>query len=469
MIIQGKDIRRPAARPADYVHTVKEMVDAVNSINPDAPYHDWFASHPDARAAVHVKDGAYRADLSANAFLMGGTVAEGRAERLRVNASDGKTGGVFVEGPGRFEVKGAAVTLSGDSVGIGGPSTGAAVKGGGELVLRDAFLDVSGLTHYATVAERDSVLRVYDSVIASHGAPFGDGQPQPTGIMQTPPPGLMIDGNGRTHCTMTGSQSFFYNCLITCDGWGALSTETAEGFAYLEANDCRVVTVRRGYGTYADPGCHVVLNRCQIDSADMVGIVGGQGELILRDCLAHCGTYGVLLHSVAGVPEEIGEVAVAGGCLESEGPVALIRSDNARLHFDRAQLHSRQGVLIHTQVNDDPLSTPPGQDPYGVEVVFRSMDAEGDILHEDAERQLYLYLESTTLRGAVRGACIQMDLGGKWFATSDSEAILMGQLELSQLDAPQGVTVRLRTAQSGRHPLPSGGVLDLICDEEGGN
>lgn len=465
MLIQGKAVDRPAAGRADYVRTVRQIVDAVNSIDPDAPYHDWFAGHPDARAAVHVKDGAYRPMLSASAALLGGTVAAGRAEDLRVNATDGKTGGIFLEGPGRFEVDRAVVTLSGDSVGIGGPATGAAVKGGGELILRHAFIDTAGLTHYATVAERNSVLRICDSVIASHGAPFGEGQPQPAGVMQTPPPGLMIDGNGRTHCTMTGSHSFFRRCLITSDGWGALSTETAEGFAYLEADDCRIVTVRRGYGAYADPGCHVVLDRCQVDSADMAGIVGGQGELVLRDCRASCGSCGLLLHSVAGEPEEIGSVEVTGGRLESAGPVALVRSDNAKLRFDHVELRSRQGVLIHTQINDDPLSTPPGRTPYGIEAVFRDLDAQGDILHEDTQRAMYLYLESATLRGAVHGACIQLDQGGKWFAAGDSEATLMGQAHLLQFDAPQGATIRLQAAQAGRAELPSGGVLELICDK----
>lgn len=465
MILQGRPVIRPAAREADYIRTVRQIVDAVNSINPDAPYHDWFAGHPEARAAIHIKDGAYQPERSAGEALLGGTVKDAKAEDLRINASDGKTGGVFVEGPGWFEVERGVVTLSGDSTGIGGPATGAAVKGGGELILRNIFLDVSGLTHYATVAERGSTLRVYDSVIASHGAPFGQGQPQPGGVMQTPPPGLMIDGNGRTHCTMTGSHSFFHHCLITSDGWGALSTETAEGFAYLEANDCRVVTVRRGYGTYADPGCHVVLNRCQVDSADMAGIVGGQGELILRDCQVRCGSCGLLLHSVAGVPEEIGAVEVTGGRLESQGPVALIRSDNARLRFDHARLSSRQGVLVHTQVNDDPLSTPPGEDPYGVEVLFQEMNVQGNILHEDTQRGMYLYLENTALRGAVQGACIQLDQGSRWFATADSDAVLMGQVHLLQLDAPAGVTIRLRAAWDGRENLPSGGTLELICEE----
>lgn len=465
MTIQGRPVTRPVAREADYVRTVRQIVDAVNSINPDAPYHDWFAGHPEARAAIHIRDGKYQPEASAGEALLGGTVIGERAEDVRINASDGKTGGIFVEGPGRFETERAVVTLSGDSVGIGGPATGAAVKGGGELIVRNAFLDVSGLTHYATVAERGSILRVCDSVIAAHGAPFGQGQPRPDGVMQTPPPGLMIDGNGRTHCTMTGSHSFFHRCLITSDGWGALSTETAEGFAYLEANDCRVVTVRRGYGAYADPGCHVVLNRCQVDSADMAGIVGGQGDLALRDCQVRCGACGLLLHSVAGVPEEIGAVEVAGGQLESRGPVALIRSDNARLRFDHVRLCSRQGVLIRTQINDDPLSTPPGDDPYGVEVLFREMTAQGDILHEDTQRGMYLYLEAAALRGAVRGACIQLDQGSRWFATADSEGTLMGQVHLLQLDAPAGVTIRLRTARAGRESLPSGGTLELICEE----
>ena len=461
-MIKGKTINRPLPKEADYVRTVKEIVDAVNSIAPDAPYFDWFAGHPEAKAAVHFRNGEYAPELSADQALHGGEVSGAEAENIRVHACDGKTGGVFLEGPGRCEVNGAAIMVSGDSTGIGGPATGAAVKGGGELILRDAFIDAFGLTHYATVAERNSVLRVYDSVIASHGAPFGEGQPQPTGIMQTPPPGLMIDGNGRTHCTMTGSHSYFDRCLITCDGWGALSTETAEGYAYLEANDCNVITVRRGYGAYADPGCHVVLNNCSIDSADMAGIIGGQGEMILCDCETVCGSMGLLFHSVAGVPEEIGELEVSGGSLFSKGPTALIRSDNARLYFEDAELHSDEGVLIRSQVNDDPLATPAGENPVGIEVCFSAMDAEGDILHEDTERPMFVYFHGTTLTGVIKGAHIEFDLGSKWFATSDSEVILMGEAHEFQFDAPENVTILLHCAGSGSVKLPSGGTLEMV-------
>ena len=310
------------------------------------------------------------------------------------------------------------------------------------------------------------MLRVSASVLSSPGIPLGEGQPQPEGIMRTPPPGLMIEGNSRTHCTMTGSHSYFYRCALLSDGWGALSTEAAEGYVYLEANDSRVVTLRRGYGAYADPGCHVVLNRCGVDSADMAGIVGGQGEMIFRDCDVRCGACFLLLHSVMGVAEEISRVEVSGGRIRSKGPALLIRSDNAIVVFDRAELHADQGVLVHTQINADPLAAPAGDAPYGIDVTFRSMDLQGDILHEDAQRELYVSLERSVWRGAMRNGCLRMDVGSKWTATADSELTLLGEVQPAQLDALAGVTVRLHGGQSGQMVLPSGGTLVLVAGPE---
>ena len=193
----GKNVQRPLRRKPDYVRSVAQVVAAANSLAP-GPDFNWFAPNPDAKAAVHIKDGHYESSLSVQSALLGGCVEERKASAVRVEAGDGKTGGVFVQGKGSFEVDGAWISLSGDCDGIGGPATGAAVCDGGELTVRNAVIDASGLTHYATVAERGSVLRVYDSVLSSHGAPFANGEPQPCQPMQTPPPPLMIAGNSRT-------------------------------------------------------------------------------------------------------------------------------------------------------------------------------------------------------------------------------------------------------------------------------
>lgn len=459
--LNGRPVRRPARRDADYVRSTEQVIDAVASLSPDGSRHDWFAHAPQARAAVWVRGGRYSPELSHLAGQLGGGVEEGRASGLRVMACDGLTGGVFADGDGRFEVDDAVISVSGDSQGIGGPASGAAVDHGGCLVLRNVLIDVSGLTHYATAAEHGSTLRVYDSVLVSHGAPFGNGEPQPAAPMQTPPPPLMIAGNSRTHCTMTNSRSCFERCLISADGWGALSTESAEGFASIEAADCKIVTVRRGYAAYADPGCHVELRHCQVDSADMAGIIGGEAEMGFLACDVRCRANFAVLHSVFGAPEEVGRLTVSGGTVRSVKDAVLVKSRNAVLLFDGADISADSGVLLRSVVNDDLLATPVGEDPFGIEAELRNMDVQGDVLHEDSQREMWLSLKKTALRGAVRGAHIALDGGSRWFAPADSEAVLIGQADPAQFDAPAGVTIRLHGSGSARYGLASGGVLEL--------
>ena len=63
----------------------------------------------------------------------------------------------------------------------------------------------------------------------------------------------------------------------------------------------------------------------------------------------------------------------------------------------------------------------------------------GDIVHEDTDRTMWVYLDATTLTGAVKDAFITLDAGSRWIATADSTVILSGDVDLSQIDAMQGV------------------------------
>ena len=459
--LTGKEVVRPARREADYVRSVAQVIASANSLAP-GPDFDWFAPNPDAKAAVHVKDGQYDPALSVQSALLGGCVEAGKASAVRVEAGDGLTGGVFVQGKGSYEVDGAWISLSGDCAGIGGPATGAAVCDGGELVVRNAVINASGLTHYATVAERGSVLKVYDSVLSSHGAPFANGESQPCQPMQTPPPPLMIAGNSRTHCTMTNSESYFYNSTILADGWGALSTEAAEGYVLIEANDCTVVTVRRGYAAYVDPGCHVRLNRCKVDSADMCAIVGGEGEMTIVDSDVRCGANFLLMHSVFGEPEEVSEVTIRGGKVRSVNDSMLIKSRNVEVVLDGTDISADNGVLVRSIHNEDFLATPVGKDPSGVCVTLKNMSTQGDILHEDDEREMWLTLTDATLTGAIRGVHLELGEGARWVASADSEVTLLGEADAAQIDAPEGVTIRMHAGEQGSVKLASGGVLELV-------
>jgi len=72
-----------------------------------------------------------------------------------------------------------------------------------------------------------------------------------------------------------------------------------------------------------------------------------------------------------------------------------------------------------------------------------------------------VYLEGTTLKGAIKDASIKMNRLSKWIATADSSVTLIGDVDLSRIDAPTGVTITAIASQSGTHKLASCGTLIL--------
>lgn len=457
--IQGRRVDKPARKPSVNMLTMSDIITGVNSIlNPGKEPVNWFAPAADAVAAVHVKDG--KASIDNPSVLFGGDVTDKEVAGLKVVAYDGREGGIYAEGAATdVTVDGAYISLAGDGEGIGGPASGAAAKYGAKLTLHDAVITTTGRTKYSTAAEEGSVLKVYDSVIWSHGIPYGEGIPNPGALMSTPPPPLEIEGNTRTHCTMSNSQSFFYRSKIICDGWAALSTESSEGYVYLEANDCDIVCTKNGYGAYADPGCHDVFNRCNLEMARMAAILAGNCDMTFTDCTADCGSYFGLMHCVNGWQEEVGSVEVNGGQIRTRKEAFLVKSHNALIDLAEVDIVSEAGVLVHTIVNDDPCATKVTEPPYGVNVRMAGMTVSGDLLHEDTTRDMWVELKSTTLTGAIKGANLSMDAGSKWIACADSNVTLLTDVDPAQIDAPAGVTVTVRGGEAGEFTLAGGGRL----------
>ena len=146
--------------------------------------------------SVYIKDGKI---AQGNAqTLYGGEITETGATDVRIVAYDGSVGGIYAEGPGTdYTVEGAVISLSGDGQGLGGMSAGAGVDNHAKLTLKDCLIDTYGENRTSTSAGGGSVLRVYDSILVSHGAPYGDdcpGEPPRT----NPPAPLEIQGNNRT-------------------------------------------------------------------------------------------------------------------------------------------------------------------------------------------------------------------------------------------------------------------------------
>jgi hypothetical protein len=91
------------------------------------------------------------------------------------------------------------------------------------------------------------------------------------------------------------------------------------------------------------------------------------------------------------------------------------------------------------------------------------MYVEGDVDHsvDKEHRNMTVYLESTTLKGAIKDAYISINPLSKWIATADSNVTIVGSVDVSQVDAPAGVTINAIAGQSGTYKLAGGGTLIL--------
>ncbi len=413
---------------------------------------------PSMTPSVHIKDGKV---IPGNASTVyGGEIRDDGAADLRIVAYDGCVGGIYAEGPGTdYTVEGAVISLSGDGQGLGEQSAGAGVSDHAKLTLKDCLIDTWGLSRTSTSASGGSVLKVYDSTITSHGAPYGADAPGEPPKMSPPAP-LEIQGNNRTHCTIQNSYSYFYDSVITCDGWAALSTDASNGFVYLEANDCKVVSTKSGYGAYADWGCHDVFNDCKFDVACQGAIVAGEASVRFNDSEVHCGTYLALMHCVMGRHTEVGELTLTGCAVKTGKNVVEVHGQNVVVSMDDCEIDCG-GALLHTCKNEDPnAARVNGRPTPGDELHLTDMSVTGDILHEDPERDCRVYLSSACLTGAIHNAALMMDEGSRWYATGDSDIILGSTIESAQIDAPAGVTITASAASGqGTYTLSSGGTL----------
>ncbi len=420
-----------------------------------------------AFAALEVKNGK----IVHKDEAISGEFTDTAARNVKLNLNRGDTGGIYVSGKGSdFTVEHANIRLSGEGQGLGGKISGAAVEDHASLTLKDCRINMDGKLRCATSAGGNSVLKVYDSMLVSHGDPWPIDEKEVTWVigpgMAKPPVFLEIEGNMRTHCTVMDSESYFYHSTIIADSWAALSTDAAGDRVYLEANDCNVITTRSGYGTYADTGCHCVLNRCNLDVQNMVAIVAGESSVKLNDCTAKCGSYVVLNHVVGGGPGEaiftqVSKIDIVGGKYQCEDPAVIVKSCNSDILIDGAVVNSQCGVLVKSRINDDPCApNPEGREVYGIHVTLKNMNTENNIIHEDPGRKMTVTMENTALVGAITGGVLlSLDKSSHWTANADSDVVLHGDVALEQLDAVSGVTIHAIGGEKKTVTLSSGGTL----------
>ncbi len=392
------------------------------------------------------------------------------ASGVKIAVKQDQFNGVYVHGKNSsYTLKNSTITLTGRGTNdFDAVAAGALVSQAGTLILRNVTITTNGATSDAVTATEGSTLKVYHSTLIANGGSLPSGYVRHVGLdMMEPPIFLSITGTARASLTMNNSSSYFYDSTIISQGWGALSTDNANGHVYLEANNCDVRTIKSGYGAYADTNAEVVLNNSRVTVASYVGIISRNGKMRLNALTAQSDYYGVLIHTVAGRVDEAAQLQIIGGSLSSPDATVLVRSANADIVFDHAKLLPANGDLILSVVNDDFFATKMnGKKVHGIVATLKDENLTGNLVHLDAEHPMAANLVHSTLKGVIKDVNLSLDGQSKWIATADSKVTLVGKIAVTSIDAPAGITITARAGQGcllhGRYKLAGGGVLNVI-------
>jgi hypothetical protein len=416
-------------------------------------------------AAIDVRAGALAGPAAhgAQAAVLGAT----EIRDVALTSTQDALNGVIVSG-GQ-----SAVTMRGGSIALSGAGTndflgtgaGVLVNGGATLVLDGTRIETSGRISSAAVAAEGARLRVYNARLVANGGPLPEGYVPRIGPgMMEPPAPLGLEGTARTVLAMSNSDTLIVSSHIEADGWGAVSTDATGGDLYLKVVGSTILVRRRGYGTYADFGAHVVVESTRIDSGGHMGIIAGKARTDFTGVSGRAAGSVMMIHSVMAFdPAETADFTLIDAAVSSGEAAILVKSANANLTIAGGSIASDSGVLLEVRKNDDPNATQTGGSAVpGVTLRIERAQLAGDVIDTDPDRPTSVLLDHATLAGALGDVSLSIGEGGRWVADADSDVALVDLAASAQIDALPGVTIRARGAGLSPRILASGGRLVVV-------
>ena len=233
----------------------------------------------------------------------------------------------------------------------------------------------------------------------------------------------------------------------------------------IRDSNCEVICEGIGYATYADNGCYNYLNDCKVTSGTHGAIIAGEANVSYTNCDIKVGEYVSMIHSVRGSSSEVTTSYIKGGKAESGIAIFFIKSTNAYVSAEGAEL--KAPYIIKSEINRDDAKTPVAPEDrykvYGIKAFLKDMTLEGDIWHEEDQRSMAVTMVNVKLTGGIKDAYIALE-GSDWTANKDSSVCFVGKTDLAAIDALTGVTITARAGEgcdiaAGEYTLKSGGKL----------
>ena len=354
----------------------------------------------DFRAALLVEDGRV-SEKSVTAAVTGGTVAAGKAEGICIESQGEAFNCVYITGSGEYTIKNARLRAVGnggnDFCGWGSALT---VHGTAKVLVEDTTIETIGAARNAAVVSghsdvtfRNCQLHTKDGTL-----PWDYVDTVELGFMKSVPWMLGLRGNCRT-TNLCGNASVTYeHCHLSSGGWGVLSVDDMEKGS-LTARDCLIeITGPSGYGAFAIGEVTELFDHCTIRVPDY-GLIGGMGTQAYTN-----GT-----HVISGrnaLTAANGKTLTADkGCVFEGGMTTILNKGGAcDFLLDSCVLRSGTGVLLQTEISDDPRS-PTGYyiDPRDPDVRDESIDIYTHVSGADTLFQLrHMQVEGDVYNGTTQ-------------------------------------------------------------------
>lgn len=416
-----------------------------------------------------VKDGVLTSGQIATVSQTAGTVTETAASDLYIVGSDYSdaifkfTGGDYTIG-GEEELYeetfenniGEMITDKYNSViklnaeTMNGKRSGAAANmTAGTVAITNAYIYAEGNQRYAVAASAGNLI-VNDSAFVTLGeVPATASKSEPMSN-----PALLVSGKTRTNMSTGRSQTYYFNSYVVCDGWAAMSTDSAMGNG-LDFYSYNSVGLARtgGYGTYADSNCRVWLYGSVVQGAEIGAIISNNGAV-------HCfsgadaaesllqyntgattdkaneligGRNAFQIHSpdMMGGGRKLGKQATVevvnsklittkdivsacdyyatygeavGKYVDMiNGAAIVVKSHTADIDLKGAEVQSHSNTILMTIINSDSMSRylKAGNTDTPTSLTMTDMTVSGDVKNYDYQRGVTVELENTVWTGAV--------------------------------------------------------------------
>ncbi len=163
---------------------------------------------------------------------------------------------------------------------------------------------------------------------------------------------LGLSGNCRATNLVQGTHTTYRDCEIRAFGWGALSTDAADG-CVLEAENCRIeITGPSGYGSYSVGSASNHFRSCTFVVPDYALVLAqaSGGRASFSDTMVSSARFGLMWHSHTNpAPCTIEDSTFYTGMT-----TFLFKGCCAHLSVCRSDLRPGNGVILQMMDSDDP-------------------------------------------------------------------------------------------------------------------